>query len=596
MKKYRTYISIAVVAIGCAFAVYKWMSGNPDSEIIATVNGEPITMHEYLNRYYKYLIQTGIRDNMATRHIVLRDMINERLMLDDIHTRRWDQGPEYDRIAEEATIQVLLDNFRHRMIMDTMDVREDEVRQAFARSQTRLSVRHLYAKTEEDAWQLKRALDQGESFETLARRAFRDPRLASNGGYIGFIGPGDADPAFEDAAYSLPVGTVSNPVKTAEGYSIIKVEKRVSAPLASQYDYEAARNSITRTLRGAKLVKEGQQFANSLVNKNEVVFSEPLLAKLFDHWKESDQAEPLEVWGDTLARDQVAGTEQLLQFRTTRWTMKDFLHRISFTTPRQRSWVRSPDDLREFILGLLTRDIMVEKAKDAGLDKEPGVRSEVHDRINYFLMDKWRDAAQDSVNYEESPPAGLSEAGLALWNRRHALQENKLRQHFDRKTEIYRYPDEVRVREILVRTNQEAVDITREYLAGRDFGQLAHRYSRRLWAAVKGGDMGFHTSQEYGDLGQKIFSVKPGTLIGPVPTDSGFSIVQVLDRRQGREKTYDEAKPEIAEELHTIWKNFALTNALARLQQQSTVAFDTLKLQTISYKDPMLLVHGSQGD
>jgi parvulin-like peptidyl-prolyl isomerase len=104
--------------------------------------------------------------------------------------------------------------------------------------------------------------------------------------------------------------------------------------------------------------------------------------------------------------------------------------------------------------------------------------------------------------------------------------------------------------------------------------------------------MGFHTSAEYGALGDKIFSAKPGTVIGPVPLDSGYSIIKVQERRNGKEKTYEEAKYDIAEELRTSWENIAFVNALQKLQQKSSVVVDREKLKRLPYIDPELLVQG----
>lgn len=65
---------------------------------------------------------------------------------------------------------------------------------------------------------------KGESFAELAKKFSQDPGSAKQGGDLGFFGRGVMDKAFEDAAFSLKVGEVSEPVRSTFGFHIIKLE------------------------------------------------------------------------------------------------------------------------------------------------------------------------------------------------------------------------------------------------------------------------------------------------------------------------------------------------------------------------------------
>jgi parvulin-like peptidyl-prolyl isomerase len=76
------------------------------------------------------------------------------------------------------------------------------------------------------AQELRQRILDGEDFAALAEQYSDDPGSAPNGGDLGWSGRGRYVPEFEDAAFSLPVGEVSEPVKTQFGYHLIQVLER----------------------------------------------------------------------------------------------------------------------------------------------------------------------------------------------------------------------------------------------------------------------------------------------------------------------------------------------------------------------------------
>ncbi|MDQ3830818.1 MAG: SurA N-terminal domain-containing protein [Candidatus Tectomicrobia bacterium] len=65
----------------------------------------------------------------------------------------------------------------------------------------------------------------GEDFAALAAQLSQDPVSAQQGGDLGFFKRGEMVKPFEDTAFGLQPGTVSEPVRTDFGYHLIKVEE-----------------------------------------------------------------------------------------------------------------------------------------------------------------------------------------------------------------------------------------------------------------------------------------------------------------------------------------------------------------------------------
>ena len=141
----------------------------------------------------------------------------------------------------------------------TIEVSEDELRQLYASDQARFvqperrAVRHLLLKVEDgaDAAAAQAVLEQiqalrariqaGESFEELAKTLSQDPGSAAQGGSLGIIESGIMVPAFDQAAFALAVGAVSEPVRTNFGYHLIEVTQ--IQPATTQ-PFEAVRESL----------------------------------------------------------------------------------------------------------------------------------------------------------------------------------------------------------------------------------------------------------------------------------------------------------------------------------------------------------------
>lgn len=76
------------------------------------------------------------------------------------------------------------------------------------------------------ALEIRRKIVDGADFAELARAESNDSGSSGKGGDLGFLARGQTLPSFDEAAFALPTGELSQPVKTDYGYHIIKVEER----------------------------------------------------------------------------------------------------------------------------------------------------------------------------------------------------------------------------------------------------------------------------------------------------------------------------------------------------------------------------------
>ncbi len=117
------------------------------------------------------------------------------------------------------------------------------------------------------AQDIRKKILAGADFATLAKAESDDAGSGAKGGDLGTFKHGQMVPAFDQAAFSLPVDQLSEPVKTQFGYHIIKVTSR------SAKSFDESKAQIERDLK-PKLAKEAmdQLKAHTPVTLNDAYF------------------------------------------------------------------------------------------------------------------------------------------------------------------------------------------------------------------------------------------------------------------------------------------------------------------------------------
>jgi parvulin-like peptidyl-prolyl isomerase len=103
---------------------------------------------------------------------------------------------------------------------------EEFVGQQVPTREPQVRVRHILLDTEEEAQAVLKRLEDGEDFSLLATEVSTDTTTAQQGGELGWLPKGEMSDAFDEVAFNLPVGQISDVVETPGGFDIIQVEER----------------------------------------------------------------------------------------------------------------------------------------------------------------------------------------------------------------------------------------------------------------------------------------------------------------------------------------------------------------------------------
>jgi peptidyl-prolyl cis-trans isomerase D len=138
------------------------------------------------------------------------------------------------------------------------------------RTPERVDVRHILLKTTDKpateepkikakAEDIEKQLKAGANFAEMAKKYSEDPGAAQSGGEYKGVTRGQMVPEFEQAAFTLKPGQISDPVKTTYGYHIIMVEKHEDARLRP---FEEVKGEIAANVKRQRASDQMQQIAD----------------------------------------------------------------------------------------------------------------------------------------------------------------------------------------------------------------------------------------------------------------------------------------------------------------------------------------------
>ncbi|MBB4658798.1 peptidylprolyl isomerase [Parvularcula dongshanensis] len=90
----------------------------------------------------------------------------------------------------------------------------------------RVAAAHILVSSEEEAADLRARIERGASFSELAQRQSLDMDTRGEGGSFGMVPLADLPGAVRDAAQSLPIGAVSDPIEGEGGWHLVRIDAR----------------------------------------------------------------------------------------------------------------------------------------------------------------------------------------------------------------------------------------------------------------------------------------------------------------------------------------------------------------------------------
>ena len=220
--------------------------------------------------------------------ILLQFVIENELMAGAGEKENLDEADTFDKRVAYHRRRALRDAYFDKNV--TGGVTEAEAKKVFedniakVKPEQEIKARHILVETEDEAKAVKAELDGGADFAKLAAEKSKDKN--AEGGDLGYFTRGQMLKPFEDAAFALDVGQISDPVKTSFGWHIIEVQEKRDQKLPT---FEDVKDPIMSQL----VMRKAQTVVSGLRSEADIEIVDPDLKRAMDDAAMRGEAPPL---------------------------------------------------------------------------------------------------------------------------------------------------------------------------------------------------------------------------------------------------------------------------------------------------------------
>ena len=296
------------------------MAGSEEAEKVAVVNGTVIDKNEYereLARYKEQVTMQGVKVDDSNMPDIKKEVIEniigmqlmyqastekgikvEQALIDEEIGKLKSQYPDEEKfkeamaelnitegiIKEQINRGLTIQKFIKQNFVDKTAISDSEVKAFYDNNPDKFnkpeSVRasHILIRVEPEAEEaIKKAAKEkiemvqarikaGEDFAALAKEVSQCPS-SEKGGDLGFFTKGQMVKPFEDTAFSLEPGIVSDIVETRFGYHLIKVIEKQKAGL---FSLDEVKEDLKQYLTESRIQKDIRDYVKTLREKAKV--------------------------------------------------------------------------------------------------------------------------------------------------------------------------------------------------------------------------------------------------------------------------------------------------------------------------------------
>jgi len=255
--------------------------------VVATVNGKQITENDVRLAEAEIGGDLGNLPEATKRRVLVEYLIENQLFAEAAEADKLCQGQGFDERMAYWRRRALRDSYFDKSVKGAVSDAEAkkfyDAQVSQMKPQEEVRARHILVESKDKAVEIFEKIAHGAEFAAMAKEFSKDPGTKDEGGDLGFFTRGQMFPQFEEAAFKLKAGDVSQPIETQFGWHLIRVdERRDRKPPA----FEDVKDRIVMSM----VHRKAQEIATDLRTKATVEYVDPEIKKQVD--AENAQTQP----------------------------------------------------------------------------------------------------------------------------------------------------------------------------------------------------------------------------------------------------------------------------------------------------------------
>ncbi len=247
-------------------------------------------------------------------------------------------------------------------------------------------------------------------------------------------------------------------------------------------------------------------------------------------------------------------------------TVADLKKEVDRLPPYLRPMAQSLEGRKELLERVVAREIMLEEAKKAGVDKSKDVAERLEDLRKELIVATYlkQKVEKDAL-----------------------VSDEEMKKFYEENKEKFKTGAQVKASHILVKGEQDAQSILAQLKSGGSFEELARKNSLD-GSAAKGGDLGwFSSGAMVPEFDAAAFKLKEGEISEVIKTQYGFHIIKVTGKRSAGFRTFDEVKDQVKAALLPAKQQEVFQKMMEEMKKTAKVSVkeDVLKEMDLSFAD-----------
>jgi len=368
--------------------------------------------------------------------------------------------------------------------------------------------------------EIEKRIKNGEDFGDLAFKYSDDPGSKDKKGDLGFFDRGRMVPEFDQAAFNLKVGEISNIVKTQFGYHLIKVTDE-TLPKPFDEDKDELREIVQRS----RYKSEYDSFVEKLTKEFAFTLNNETAKRIVAN---ADTLKITQGYTDTKIAKYI-GKENLFSLAGKNFTVDSLFN----YTLRNANYVGRSIDQKTI------DDAILQYAGELAVKEKAMVYDKIDPEFANLMLEYKNGMYLFKILEEEVWQKINIDSAMTVkfWN------SNK---------DKFKWGNRVEFKEIYVNQDSTQAKIASLLASGVPFDTLYTKYNQRSGYENKPGYNGLVDIKINELAVQANLLEKVGAVSKPFKFEDGWSIVKLISKDPARIKTFDEAKPEAASLLQEL--------------------------------------------